>query len=232
MRMAILVIACGTLAMIAKANDQNEKANPVAKAAQKTEAAPKDIHSAEPMSIYNDQLRCFKFKIDYAVASVEEAKGFMLYYQQKGNPEILGAFPDEETNSLCVVGPPEAEQAIRKSLAIWRTELMGLGLMGPSPSLALQIAGLESGSRKNAYRTGTTGNGAGRDQNRSQCHEAQQKKTSGEVLERMDSIIQQDESTIQQLKERLESLELELAMTEGKIQVVNEYSKRMNKHQN
>lgn len=95
--------------------------------------------SEEPMSIFNDEVRLFKFRMDHLnhhVADVEEAMAFMERYKGKDNPPIIGAFPDAKTNSLCVVGPPEAENAIRRVLAQSIIEVQGI--FGPNLSTKLR----------------------------------------------------------------------------------------------
>lgn len=91
-----------------------------------------------PMSIFNDQLRRFKFRIDHAVVTHEEARAFMERYSTRGNPAIIGAYADADTNSLVVIGPPEAEQAIRKSLATWIVVLQDLNHAIDGPPLEIE----------------------------------------------------------------------------------------------
>lgn len=91
--------------------------------------------SEEPMSIFNDEVRLFKFRIDHAIVDEETAAAFTVRYDVKENPPIIGAFPDAKTNALCVVGPPEAENAILRSLAKWIIEIQGI----PGPPLWLTL---------------------------------------------------------------------------------------------
>lgn len=79
-----------------------------------------------PMSIFDDKLRRFRFRLEHTdVVTVEEAQAFMVRYSKRGNPEIIGAYPDPDKNVLVVIGPPEAEQAIRKNLAVAIIETQG-----------------------------------------------------------------------------------------------------------
>lgn len=74
-------------------------------------AAPADERDASadaepPMSIFNDQLRQFKFRLDHTVVTPEVAHAFMQHYSHARNPEIIGAYADRESDSLVVIGPP------------------------------------------------------------------------------------------------------------------------------
>ena len=92
---------------------------------------------AEPAaSIFNDQLRRFKFELEDEVVTAETAEEFMVRYRRPDNPPILGAYPDTRSNALFVVGPPEAEQAIRECLA--QSIVDSLGLSRGTP-LAMQL---------------------------------------------------------------------------------------------
>lgn len=96
---------------------------------------------AEPgVSIFNDQLRRFKFLLEHEVATLETVEGFLVNYRRPENPPILGAYPDAQTNSLVVIGPPEAEQAIRECLAQRMVE--GHGIEG-APPLPMQLRVLQ-----------------------------------------------------------------------------------------
>ena len=96
-------------------------------------------------SIYNDKLRRFKFRLEnMGIITEETAKTFAAIYRDdrsgRKNPEIIGVLPDPLTDSLIVIGPPEAEQAIRTCLARWQAEVHGLF---PEHSLDVQKKGLE-----------------------------------------------------------------------------------------
>jgi hypothetical protein len=79
-----------------------------------------------PTSIFNDQLRRFRFELEDEIVTAETAEEFMVRYQRPDNPRILGAYPDTRSNALFVVGPPEAEQAIRECLAQSIVDVLGL----------------------------------------------------------------------------------------------------------
>jgi hypothetical protein len=79
----------------------------------------------EPMSIFNHEVRRFCFAIEDLPVTVETAEEFMLLHQPRNEPEIIGALADSESNSLIVIGPPEAELPIRVTLAKWLVERQG-----------------------------------------------------------------------------------------------------------
>ena len=100
-------------------------------------AAKQLVANAEPgASIFNDQVRRFKFLLEHDVATVEAAEAFIHRYQRPENAKIIGAYPDVQTNSLVVIGPPEAEQAIRETIAQLMVDAQGLGRAMP---LAMQL---------------------------------------------------------------------------------------------
>ena len=105
---------------------------------------------AEPAtSIFNGELKRFKFEFQDEVVTVETAEEFMVRYQRPNSPPIIGAYPDTRSNALFVVGPPEAEQAIRESLAQWIVDSQGLS--GAMP-LEMQLRILQN-ERKNLLLT-------------------------------------------------------------------------------
>lgn len=71
--------------------------------------------------IYNDRLKRFKFRLEKIAVTepVQIAADFWLRYRGRGNPQLTGVLGDPRTNSLVVVGPPEADQAIRDTIAEW-----------------------------------------------------------------------------------------------------------------
>jgi hypothetical protein len=101
----------------------------------KPAAQPHDADAGSPASIFNDQLRRFKFLIEHETVTMETAEAFIMRYKRPDQPRILGAYPDAQTNSLVVIGPPEAEQAIRECLAQNLADSGGL----QSRSLAMQL---------------------------------------------------------------------------------------------
>jgi hypothetical protein len=104
------------------------------------ERAGNRIGNAElPTSIFNDKIRRFKFRLEHLPVTRETAEAFSLRFSRPNNPRIIGAYADAETNSLVVVGPPEAEQAIRENLAEWIVETHVSG----TPPLEIQKRVLE-----------------------------------------------------------------------------------------
>ena len=94
----------------------------------------------QPMSVFNDKVRRFRFCLENTPVTAEMAQEFMVKYQAREQTEIIGAYADPVTNSLVVVGPPEAEHAIRITLAKWIVDRQGLS---PAP-LESRRRGLES----------------------------------------------------------------------------------------
>lgn len=157
----------------------------------------KNAVSDEPMSIFNEEIRCFKFKIDHATITIEQAYAFNERYNVKGNPPIIGAFPDVATNSLCVIAPPEAETAIRKSLATWIIDLQGL----PGSPLVFEKRTLK------AEREGLL--------------------TDLAHLELALVESPDDKNKQTEIQARMDAFEAELAVIERQIQVVEKYLKRI-----
>jgi hypothetical protein len=161
-------------------------------------------HAADgepPMSIFNSQLRRFKFLLEHDVATMETAEVFMLRYKRPNNPRIVGAYPDARTNSLVVAGPPESEQAIRETLAEWIIESGGLG---QSPPLAMQLRVLHH--------------------ERTQCLV---QMAEIEVLKVKAERSAEDKSKAPQLAARLQSFADELETVERQIRVVRKYIDRL-----
>lgn len=82
--------------------------------------------------IYNDRLKRFKFRLEKIDVTDQYgiAEQFWLIYQGRGKPPITGVWGDPRTNSLVIVGPPEADQAIRDTLAEWEGATTGLEVRG------------------------------------------------------------------------------------------------------
>jgi hypothetical protein len=109
--------------------------------------APKSgVANAElSVSIFNDKLRRFKFRLEHTdVVTVEEAAAFMERYSSRDNPAIIGAYADPDANLLVVIGPPEAEQAIRNDLATAIIELQGIPGIPGNGNLKIQKRTLQS----------------------------------------------------------------------------------------
>jgi hypothetical protein len=155
------------------------------------------------MSIFNDELRRFQFQIEHTFVTNGFALAFMQRYSGSGNPAIIGAYADAKTNSLVVIGPPEAESAIRKSLAIWMVETLDVinqslevqkrELLDERKTWLAEMANIEVGLVDAAERKG--------------------------------------EQAANELQARLESFEKELQITERKIEIVNKYIQRQNEVQ-
>lgn len=100
--------------------------------------------SEQPMSVFNDEVRRFRFELEEMLITAETAEQFMLLHQARNEPSIIGAYADSETNSLVVVGPPDAEQPIRETLAKWIVDRQGVS----PPPLNVQKRRLEFRRRK------------------------------------------------------------------------------------
>ncbi len=83
-------------------------------------------------SIYNDRLKRFKFRLEkLAVTSAAEmAETFWIYYRHRGYPPLAGVWGDPRTNSLVIVGPPQADQPIRDTIAEMEGATIGIDLPG------------------------------------------------------------------------------------------------------
>lgn len=152
-----------------------------------------------PMSIFNDKIRRFRFDLEGVPATHETAEAFNLRYNKPDNPKIIGAYPDPQSNSLLVIGPPEAEQAIRASLAEWFVELQG----AQPPSLE---------ARKRSLKQ----------------KRAELLREMAELeIQRVEAAAQDDAPQVQQLNARLDALEDELRVIQQQIEVVDKYLERL-----
>ena len=93
---------------------------------QRREIIGRDV--GEP--IYNDRLKRFKFHLEKikVTSAAEIAEFFWLQYHGHEYPKLTGVWGDPRTNSLIVVGPPEADQPIRDTIARWEGALLGIDL--------------------------------------------------------------------------------------------------------
>ncbi len=169
----------------------------------KSEDYPAASEEVKPMSIFNEEVKLFKFRIEHADVTEEEAAAFTVRYKVKGNPDILGAYPDPKTNSLCVIGPPEAEHAIRKSLAMWIIETQGI----PGPALLLERRDLQS-ERKGLL-----------------VSMAYLELALVDAAQKVDPKEQTDAKAI--IQSRLDATHLEVEVLDKKLQIVDRYLKRM-----
>lgn len=153
-----------------------------------------------PMSIFNDQVRRFRFVLEEMLITTETAEAFMIKHQLHNEPPIIGAYADSETNSLVVVGPPEAEQPIRETLAQWMVERQQVS----PPPLNVQKRTLEF-RRKELLCTM-----AGLEV---QLVGEEGDKAEGDKAE--------------QIRQRLSAFERELAIVEKQLEVVDRYVQRL-----
>ena len=166
-----------------------------------TEAQPPLANaSEEPMPIFNEEIRRFKFQIEHTLVTSEVAQAFMVRYSNPENPDIIGAYADTKTNSLVVIGPPESEPAIRKSLATWMVEAGGL----ENPSLEVQKRQLHDDRALFLVEMAVI------------------------EIALVDATEGNREQAAKELQDRLKAIEKELQITERKIEIVNKYMKRLN----
>jgi hypothetical protein len=159
------------------------------------------VAAEPPLSIFNDQLRRFKFQLEHDVATWETAEAFLLRYQRPNNPPIVGAYPDADSNSLIIIGKPESEQAIRESLAEWMVESQSLG---PARALAMQLRILQHERAK-----------------------LLQQMAGVEVSQVKAAASEDEKAKVPQLAHRLQHFERELKVVEEQMQVVRKYIDRL-----
>jgi hypothetical protein len=127
-------MAAAALGLAANAQGQV----PAASANEGTTASKPDT----PESIFNGQVRRYSFALEGMFVTADTAEEFVVQYQgrNKERPPIVGAYADGERDALVVVAKPEAEQAIRESLAEWIVARRGFG----APSLKAQRREIEA----------------------------------------------------------------------------------------
>jgi hypothetical protein len=190
----MLLAAAVALPARSQEHDQTGKDQPRAGQTEKADAEP-------PTSIFNDRLRRFKFRLEHDVATVATAEQFMVRYNRPDNPRIIGAYPDAETNSLVVIGPPESEQAIRENLAQWVVASQGFG---QGPPLSMQLRLLEH------QRTDLL------------------EIMAGEEVAMVKAAASNDERAKEkQIASRLQAFEGELKVVEQQIRIVRKYIDRL-----
>lgn len=123
MRIALLILAGGMLTAAVRAEDRKTLA------VAETTAA----NSEEPMSIFNEEIRAFKFKMEHELVEPETGRAIMEYLSKYEIPGFIGAYPELHTNSVVFIAAPEAEPAIRKALATRIIEHLGIPLGLPMP---------------------------------------------------------------------------------------------------
>ena len=75
-------------------------------------------HQAEPPnSVFNEVIRRYRFDLGPAPVTADTVEEFNVYFDEHSDDKIIGAYADGETNMLVVVAPPNAELAVRFSLA-------------------------------------------------------------------------------------------------------------------
>ena len=135
---ALALIAATSLGQAADAQGQASPAS----AREGATAAKSDA----PESIFNGQVRRYRFALEGRVVTADTAEAFMVRYQGRGKerPRIIGAYADDEQNALVVVAAPEAEQAIRDNLAEWIVDPQHAKPGNKMPGLALSNPDLEA----------------------------------------------------------------------------------------
>lgn len=198
MRTAMLVMAWAMIVTSSRADDR--EGNPIPATAERApKEARQEINSDEPMSIYNEDLRKFKFKMEHEQVDLQTALYVMESFRNE-NPGIIGIYPDRLTNSLVFIAAPEAEPAIRKALATRIIELQGIPDDFPAP-LETQKALLQKQRVEQLARLASL-----------ECQfvglEDQPK-----VMERFELLMNEAEQ--------------ELKIIERKIEIINKYIKRL-----
>lgn len=160
-----------------------------------------DIIGTDPGTpIYNDKLKRFKFRLEKIKiqSAAEAAQEFWNVYKDRGNPEITGVWADPRTNSLVIVGSPEADQAIRDSIARWEGAQGGIDFRADG-SLDAQLRELEQ------HRRGLI----------TQATEIQLA-----ILDEESQAGPNAKKRVEERKQRLTEVERELRLVEKKIDVV------------
>lgn len=157
--------------------------------------------------IYNDRLKRFKFRLEKIAVTepVQLAADFWLKYRGRGNPQLTSVLGDPRTNSLVIVGPPEADQAIRDTIAEWEGyHSTGIPIR-EDPSLEGQHRELQN-KRRNALEQVV--------QRELEIIEAQARK-------------EPDADEIEELQRKLETEKAELEIIERKLEVISASIKRL-----
>lgn len=199
-RIALLVLLASLLFVVFVGTAWAQEPVPIgSRPAPAADADPADTEL--PLSIFNDQLRKFKFRLEHDVATWETAEAFVLRYQRPTHPRIVGAYPDGDTNSLIIIGPPESEQAIRESLAEWMVESQHIG---PAPALAMQLRVLQH-----------------------ERAELLQQMADVDVSQVKAAASEHEKAKVPQLADRLRHFERELQVVEEQVRVVRKYIDRL-----
>jgi hypothetical protein len=194
MRIALLILAGGILTVMVKAEDQKTLA------VAETTAA----NSEEPMSIFNEEIRQFKFKMEHERVESGTGQFVMEHFSKYEIPGFIGAYPELHTNSVVFIAAPEAELAIRKALATRIIELSGIPVGVPMP-LETQKEYLQK----------------------------QRKEQLAELANLECELVGNEEEpkVVERYKLLLAESNKELEIIERKIQIVEKYIKRQNEEQ-
>jgi leucyl-tRNA synthetase len=175
---------------------------------------PAATSNEPPNSIFNDKLRRFKFRLEHTdFVTLDEVMRFMHSYSKhryskRGNPEITGAYADFDNNLLVVIGPPEAEQAIRKTLATTIIDVQGMPVDDGGVNLKAKKRGLQSKGRE-------------------MIREMAQIEARNVELAAKKVKNREKDKIMKQLDSRFKALEAELAVLTQQIHVVDKYMKRL-----
>jgi len=157
--------------------------------------------------IYNEHLKRFKFRLEKIAVTnpVQLAADFWLQYRGRGNPQLTSVLGDPRTNSLVIVGPPEADQAIRDTIAEWEG-FHSTGIdMREDASVEVQNRELQN-KRRNALELVV--------QRELEIIEAQARK-------------EPDDDELKELNRKLETEKAELEIIERKLDVISANIERL-----
>ena len=160
-------------------------------------------HDPPAQSLFNDRLRKFKFDLEHVVVTAETAEMFLVRYKRPDNPRIIGAYADTQTNALVVIGPPEAEQAIREHLAQALIEAQGTG----ATSLPLKLRALQD--RRRIFL----------------------EEMAALEIQKTEVAASDQAAKSQQLADRLQTFENEVQLIERQMEIVRKYLERLDRHQ-
>ncbi len=149
----------------------------------------------------------FKFRLEKidVTDQYEIAERFWLLYRGQGNPRISGVWGDPRTNSLIIIGPPEADQGIRDTLADWEGATSGIEF-GVDESLESQQKLFQHHRRSMLEQVAS-------DKLKIIEAEAAGEKADGEKLKQLNRDLKRDTA--------------ELEVVESKLQVITETIERL-----
>ena len=160
-------------------------------------ACKASVNSEEPMSIFNDELRRFKFRLEHEKVSKETAMVMTEVYLKKDEyPGIIGVYPDYLTNSLVFIASPESESAIRKALATRIINLWGIPNDIPTP-LETQMVFLQKRRKEQLAELASL-----------ECELVQYDDGKHpEVVERIQLLMQEPEKELKSIKKQMDVVE-------------------------